>query len=659
MESSQERQGVAGEGGEQAGASRVRRHGDATGRMDSGQRAPERRAAEHRHLDRTSPEGSHSANADQRREEQRRDHPGGANRPRPAAISGRALPGPSPTAHPGANSGTRRQATHPAPSPSRAPRPCSTIPEHLLQTLRERVRITDLFPAGELKPRGSEFLTLCPWHADTNASLTVSPRTNRVHCFVCHRGADAIGWLQDRQGLTFSEAVRELASRHGLALPEPDPQAAAQAEALQRERQRLLAWRDRQQQTFHQALLDDLERMGPGAIALAHRGLTPETVKNWGLGLNGGRLMLPLRDPLGRCVAFSGRSLTGEKPKYRNSANDALFHKAELLFTLDRAAPAIRRGGEALLVEGPLDAIALHQAGLDHAVASLGTAFSLEQAQRLVRCGAKRLWVAYDGDRAGEQAAGRVVSTCRTLAIGGQLDLLLVPLPAGEDPDSLLRQRGSAALQECLNSASHWLEWELDRLLEGLNREPGDLSLLQQAERAGLDYLALLPRGVLRHRAEQRLRGALEGFSAASPPGVAARTLPQEQSDRGGTPSQEEAILMAERRALRLFVHNPGLREVLAVLALSNLLHREAMGCLLLLDQRVRAADGAAGCRAGVAEADGLMGLLLASLPLLDPPVAALLAPMARCSDLLRKRLKEQAGEELGVVLEILEPMRR
>jgi DNA primase len=516
------------------------------------------------------------------------------------------------------------------------------------------VRITDLFPAGELKPRGSEFLTLCPWHADTNASLTVSPRTNRVHCFVCHRGADAIGWLQDRQGLTFSEAVRELASRHGLTLPEQDPQAAAQAEALQRERQRLLAWRDRQQCTFHQALLDDLKRMGPGAIALAQRGLTAETAKSWGLGLNGGRLMLPLRDPLGRCVAFSGRSLTGEEPKYRNSANDALFHKAELLFALDRAAPAIRRGGEALLVEGPLDAIALHQAGLDHAVASLGTAFSLEQAQRLVRCGAKRLWVAYDGDRAGQQAAGRVVATCRALAIGGQLDLLVVSLPEGEDPDSLLRQRGPEALQECLNSASHWLEWELDRLLEGLNHEPGDLSLLQQAERAGLDYLALLPKGVLRHRAEQRLRGALDGFCAASPPGAMAPPLAQELDDPKA-PSQEEAILMAERRALRLFLHNPELREVLAVLALSNPLHREAMGCLLLLDQRLRAVDGSTDRTPGAPEEDGLMGVLLDSLPLLDPPVAALLAPMARCSDLLRKRLKEQAGEELKAVLDILE----
>ncbi len=108
---------------------------------------------------------------------------------------------------------------------------------------------------------------------------------------------------------------------------------------------------------------------------------------------------------------------------------------------------------------------------------------------------------------------------------------------------------------------------------------------------------------------------------------------------------------MAERRALRLFLHNPELRDVLAVLALSNPLHREAMGCLLLLDQRLKN-DGRPG---GAAEEDRLMGLLLDSLALLDPPVAALLAPMARCGDIRRRRLKEQAGEELRVILDVLE----
>jgi DNA primase len=103
----------------------------------------------------------------------------------------------------------------------------------------------------------------------------VNPQTNRVHCFVCDKGTDAIGWLQDRQGLTFSEAVQELAGRYGIPIPEEDPEAAARAQAEHKERQRLLAWRDRQQKEFHQALLDDLNQMGPAAIALRQQRHAP------------------------------------------------------------------------------------------------------------------------------------------------------------------------------------------------------------------------------------------------------------------------------------------------------------------------------------------------------------------------------------------------
>jgi DNA primase len=543
----------------------------------------------------------------------------------------------------------RGPSTHRPHRPARTP--ASTIPSHVLDTLRQRARITDLFAPADLKKRGAEFLTLCPWHADTNASLTVSPRTNRVHCFVCSRGADAIGWLQDRQGLTFSEAVQELAGRYNVHLPAADPEEERRAQEHRAERQRLLAWRQEQQEQFHKSLLADLEQDGPAAQFLRQRGLTPETASAWGLGLNGSRLMLPLRDGLGRCCGFSGRTLTGEDPKYRNSANDALFCKSDLLFALDRAAPAIRRSGEVLLVEGPLDAIQLHQAGLEHTVASLGTSFSVEQAQRLIRCGARRLWIAYDADRAGQQAAARVVSTCRTLAIAGELDLLVVSLPAGEDPDSLVRSGGSDAIRNCLAGASHWLEWELDRLLEDLRADPANLSLLQQAEKEGAALLAQLPPGVLRHRAEQRLRQALEGFA---PFAVPVKAEAQGDSPEAGAPSQEQAILQAERRALRLFLHNPELREVLAVLVLSHPLHREAMGCLLHLEQRWRQELEASG--AGDAE-DGLLDALFGALPLLDPPLAALLAPMARCGDILCKRLRQQAPDELMAILDVLEPV--
>lgn len=151
------------------------------------------------------------------------------------------------------------------------------IPDALLEAVRERARITDLFPPADLQRRGAEFLTLCPWHQDSNASLTVSPRTNRVHCFVCNKGADPIGWLQDRQGLSFREAVEELARRYAIPLPEQDPEAAAKAEAERQERQRLRQWRSRQEEEFHQALVSDLQASGAAALYIKQRGISPET----------------------------------------------------------------------------------------------------------------------------------------------------------------------------------------------------------------------------------------------------------------------------------------------------------------------------------------------------------------------------------------------
>ena len=202
-----------------------------------------------------------------------------------------------------------------------------------------------------------------------------------MHCFVCNKGADPIGWLQDRQSLSFREAVEELARRYAVPLPEQDPEAAAKSEAERQERQRLRQWRSQQEEEFHQALISDLGAAGTAARYLEQRSIFPETAIAWRLGLNASRLMLPIRDGQGRCCGFSGRSLNGEEPKYRNSSGDLLFQKSLLLFGLDRGADAIRRSGEALLVEGPLDVIQLHKAGLDNAVAALGTAVTLEQLQ--------------------------------------------------------------------------------------------------------------------------------------------------------------------------------------------------------------------------------------------------------------------------------------
>jgi len=567
------------------------------------------------------------------------------------------------------------------------------IPAALLEAVRERARITDLFPAGDLRRSGSEFLTLCLWHQDSNASLTVSPRTNRVHCFVCSRGADPIGWLQDRQGLSFSEAVQELARRYAIPLPEQDPEAAARAEAEQRERQRLLQWRSRQEEEFHQALLTDLQASGPAAAYLEQRGINKETAMAWRLGLNATRLMLPIRDSQGRCCGFSGRSLTGEEPKYRNSSGDLLFQKSQLLFGLDRASAQIRRSGEALLVEGPLDVIQLHQAGLDHAVAALGTSVTLEQLQRLQRSGCRRLWLAYDGDNAGIQATARLIALARPLLVASDLDLLVVPIPAGEDPDSLLRSQGVSGLRACLANGRHWLNWELDRLLADLQEDPDDLSILQRCERQGAELLAQLPHGALRRKAEQRLQQALGVIPHSIPVHVAGAGRGADAQQRQGDPSglsattkapthrppqveeaiaeqdqapSNELVLQAELRALRLFLCYPGLREVLSVLELSDPLHREAMGCLWCLEQRIAKGDrlnpvphhGQSSSDASGSQGDGLRTAVIAAMASMDPPPAQLLAPQVHCGEPVRKRLACHPETELQWILDVLEPVR-
>ncbi|MCX5960931.1 MAG: CHC2 zinc finger domain-containing protein [Cyanobacteria bacterium] len=548
-------------------------------------------------------------------------------------------------------------------APSRSP-PVSRrsiwtgIPDALLEAVRERARITDLFPQVDLQRRGAEFLTLCPRHQDSNASLTVSPRTNRVHCFVCNKGADPIAWLQDRQGLSFREAVEELARRYALPLPVQDPEAAAKAEAERQERQRLRQWRSRQEEEFHQALVSDLQASGAAALYLQQRGISPETAIAWRLGLNGSRLMLPIRDAMGRCCGFSGRSLNGEEPMYRNSSGDLLFQKSQLLFGLDKATEAIRRSSEALLVEGPLDVIQLHQAGLDNAVAALGTAVTIEQLQRLQRSGTKRLWLAYDGDSAGANATARLIGIARPLLLRGDLDLLVVPVPPGEDPDSLLRSQGVSGLRACLAQGRHWLHWELDRLLADLHNHPDDLSILQRCEHQGAELLALLPEGALRRKAEHRLQQALGGL----PP--AAHNTAQSGETKDQAPSDTN-VQQAERRALHLFLCNPGLREVLSVLELADPLHREAMGWLWCLQQRLvgSASNGAASnsdssCSGEQAiQGDGLRAAVIAALPSMDPPLAQLLSPLLYCGEPVRVKLAAQPEPELMCILDVLEPV--
>jgi DNA primase len=484
-----------------------------------------------------------------------------------------------------------------------------------------------------------------------------------VHCFVCNRGADPIAWLEDRQGLSFRAAVEELARRYAIPLPEQDPEAAARAEAEHQERQRLRQWRSQQEEEFQQALLSDLQAPGPAASYLEQRGISPDTAISWRLGLNASRLMLPIRDGQGRCCGFSGRSLNGEEPKYRNSSADLLFQKSQLLFGLNQAAAAINTTGEALLVEGPLDVIQLHQAGFINAVAAMGTNLSAEQLRVLQRRGARRLLVVFDGDGAGRRATGKLIAGLRTALISSGLELEVVELPSGSDPDGLIRSHGPDALRRPIEQARHWLQWELDQLLAPLNADPDNLSVLQRCEAQARELLTVLPPGALRERAERRLQEALgvvpqlhHGLQPNRVKGTATgqhRELhPPAGPAAAPPPAHGDAaqIERAEYRALRLFLCSPVCRDPLAVLVVRNDLYRRAQQCLVQVHQRITGPINSA-------QDDPLPRSVLAICPQLEPHLGQLLERLCILDQGVRDTLFRQPEGEMMAILDVLEPV--
>jgi DNA primase len=423
-----------------------------------------------------------------------------------------------------------------------------------LESVRERAQITDLFGPTELKRSGRDFVARCPWHDDRRPSLSVSPSRNRVHCFVCGKGTDAIGWLQDRQGLSFQEAVLELARRTGVSVAEGDPEAQERFEQEWRERRQLMAQRTEQRAQFHQALLEQLEQGGVAADYLRSRGVSSETARSWQLGIAGGRLTIPLNDDSGQTVGFCGRATGNQEPKYRNSSGDLLFQRNGLVFGLDQAAEAIRKQGTALLVEGPLDVIQLHQVGFTNAVACMGTSVSELQLQLLRRQGMKHLLIGLDGDSAGQAATERLVEQLQTQLTSGGLSASVVQLPEGEDADGLIRSQGATALDGLIASARHWLEWRLDRCLSPLTADSASPSLetLQAVEQAGQALIEQLPDGVLRRSAEQRLTVALQGVNSHQE-SIAAAIPPSALAEQA-LPTARQRL---ERRVLQLAIHAP------------------------------------------------------------------------------------------------------
>jgi DNA primase len=365
------------------------------------------------------------------------------------------------------------------------------IADEAIRAVRDRVRIAEL--VGEsvsLKRRGRSMVGLCPFHAERTPSFTVNEEGGFFHCFGCGEHGDAFAFVMKTRGLTFPEAVEQLAERVGVELPrqegggEPRTGTAALWDV------------HRVAQAFYQSAL--AARSGERArVYLAERGVSRASIERFGVGwapqtgdalvrhlegqgvgldaaqqaglvLQGrrgpydrfrGRVTFPIADSSGRVAAFGGRVLPelaqgdDPPPKYVNSAESPIFHKGRMLYGLGLAREAIRATGRVLVVEGYLDVVALAQHGIEEVVAPLGTALTADQL-RVLRRFTDRVVACFDGDAAGRRAAARSFTTFVEAGLWGHAAFL----PAGEDPDSFVRTEGPDRLRELIDAPTPLVE---------------------------------------------------------------------------------------------------------------------------------------------------------------------------------------------------------
>ncbi|MCC5657200.1 DNA primase [Nostoc sp. XA010] len=358
-----------------------------------------------------------------------------------------------------------------------------------------------------LRKRGKDFVGLCPFHDEKSPSFTVSQTKQMYYCFGCQAGGNAIKFVMELGKRSFADVVLDLARRYQVPVQTLEPE---QRQELQRQlslREQLYEVLASSAQFYQHAL-----RQSQGQQALqylqSNRQFKEETIQQFGLGYapagwetlyrylvedkhypaqilekaglikprreGGGyydvfrdRLMIPIRDVQGRVIAFGGRTLTDEQPKYLNSPETELFSKGKTLFALDQAKGGISQVDQAVVVEGYFDAIALHAAGINNAVASLGTALSLEQVRLILRyTESKQLVLNFDADKAGTNAAERAIGEIAELAYKGEVQLKILNLPDGKDADEYLHSHTPEDYGELLKNAPLWLDWQIQQIIQ-------------------------------------------------------------------------------------------------------------------------------------------------------------------------------------------------
>lgn len=494
-----------------------------------------------------------------------------------------------------------------------------------IEEVQQRVDIVDVISEHiVLRKRGKDFLGLCPFHNEKTPSFSVSQDKQVYYCFGCGEGGNAYKFLMETGKQSFAEVVLDLARRYQVEIKTVEPKQRQEIERQFTLKEQLYEILAIASSFFQHALYQS-----QGEVALTYlrqqRNIEENTIKRFQLGyaplgwetlyrylveqkrypvnlveqaglikprktgsgyydVFRDRLVIPIMDLQGRIIGFGSRSLKEEdQPKYLNSPETPLFDKSKTLFALDQARSAIGKADCAVVVEGYFDAIALHEAGIEHVVASLGTAFTQDQLKQLLRFTAsKQVILNFDADRAGKKATERAIAEIEDLVYGGVVQLRILNLPEGKDADEFIKSRadGVVLYHQALETAPLWLDWLIARLLADKNLKAADE--LQQVAAGMIKLLNKLQDAnqrnhYLTHCAELLSQGdsrlVLQNLATLKSQIKSTRSNYQNNLSKNkksvspgerfaiATDPESELLEQAEALLLRIYIHYPRYRE--------------------------------------------------------------------------------------------------
>lgn len=474
-----------------------------------------------------------------------------------------------------------------------------------------------------LKKVGREYVTQCLWHDDRNPSLTVSDDKGFVFCHVCQHKDDGIGYVAHKHGLNFKEACERVADSNGISVEhtDEDPEQVARNKAVKQKAYK-------QVEDLQNQYRNGLRNSNEAVDFIQGRNILPETSREFGLGFDASqkRITVPIGDHLGKYVGFTARTILPDvKPKYKNTENNLIFIKNEIVFNEYKASEHIRSNDECVFVEGHLDVVSLWQAGVKNVVALQGTAAPSDRILKRLMRKTKRFVLCMDSDAGGLKAISKFLDTVQSYTLHGELDVRVAVLPDGMDPDDLIQSGGN--IKKLISEAQSWLDWILDQWLNTLDFN--DKLKIQQVEKQIKELFSQISSHALRsyyyEKASIRLAQNKQGLAAEISKGFREYQPSQVRLKGWNKPAFDFTRKLVEKRLLRLYIHSPEFRWMLA--PLMEKLHYPQMKWLWRQLQAIQDMLGDAFCSHSV------MAVLAVAEPVYMQTLRPIVSPSIKIED--------------------------